>query len=233
MDSLKKTARLAGLLYLLMGIPAWFSLMYVPGKLIVRGNAAATAGNLLANEGMFRLAVVATLVSTILFMGLAYLLYRLFEDVDRKLSSFLLVLVLVQIPIAFLNEVSSLATMKMLRGSDFLAVFSTPQRQAVSLFFLNLHSQGIHVSEIFWGLWLLPFGLLVYKSGFIPRVLGVWLLINGAAYVALSLTGLLSPERYSGVFRAAFPLLMGELAIQLWLLIVGARPKPSVAAAAA
>jgi hypothetical protein len=231
-NSLKRNARLAGVLYLLMGIPAWFSLLYIPGRLLVRGNAPATAANLLANEGLFRLAVAAALLSTVMFLFLALVLYRLFGEVSRNLSLLLLILVLVQVPMGFLNEVSSLAAMKALHGSEYLSVFSGPQRQALSLFLLTAHSQGIYVSEVFWGLWLIPFGLLVHRCGFIPRALGIWLLVNGAGYVALSLIGVLAPDLYSTAFRDAFPLLLGELAIQLWLLVVGARPRAAAVAAA-
>jgi hypothetical protein len=231
MDSIKKTARLAGLLYVLLGIPAYFSLMYLPKKLIVSGNAAATAARIRGSEALFRLGIVGGLVSMVGFLFLALVLFRLFEEVNRKQAFLLLIFVLVQVPIAFLNEVSSLGALKLLGNADFLSVFGAPQREALAMLFLNLHSQGIFVSEIFWGLWLFPFGVLVCQSGFIPRALGIWLLINGGAYVALSFTALLSPQAYTAAFRAAFPLLLGELAIQLWLLIVGARLRPPVAQA--
>jgi Domain of unknown function (DUF4386) len=231
MSSTRKTARFAGVLYFLMGIPAFFSLMYVPGKLIVRGDATATVANISASEWLFRLGIMSTLLSVVLFMFLALVLYRLFEEVNRQHSTILVILVLVQVPMAFLNEVSSLAALLLVRGAGFPAVFDKPKLDALAMLFLNLHHQGLVVSEIFWGLWLFPFGLLVYRSGFIPRILGAFLIVNGLAYLAISLTGLLAPRYYSAVFRAAFPALLGELAIQLWLVIVGARRWPPDAAA--
>ena len=225
MSSIKSTARVAGVLYLVLGIVGWFCLMYVPGKLIVRGDAAATAANLAASPGLFRAGIVAGLASVILYMVLALVLYRLFEGVSRFQAAALLTLVLLQAPLAFANEVSSLGALVVARGPDFLSVFDKPQRDALVMLLLNLDTQGTFVSEIFWGLWLFPFGLLVYRSGFLPRVLGVWLLVNGAAYLALSLFGLLAPELYPTAFQWSFPFLLGEPAIMLWLTIVGARPR--------
>lgn len=231
MGSIKTTARAAGLLYLVLAILGWFSLMYVPGRVIVRGDAAATAANLQAFEPLFRLGIAVGLVSTVSFMLLAWLFYRLFEGVSRLQASLLVILVLVQAPISFVNEVSSLGALLAARGADFLAVFDEPQRDALAMLLLKLHTHGIFVSEVFWGLWLLPFGALVYRSGFLPRVLGVWLLVNGVAYVVLSLIGVLSPASYPSAFQWAFPALLGEVAITLWLVLVGARPRAPMPAA--
>jgi hypothetical protein len=117
------------------------------------------------------------------------------------------------------------------RGADFLSVFDKPQRDALAMLFLRLHHQEIVGAEILWGLWLLPLGMLVYKSRFLPRFLGVWLIINGFAYVIISLTGLLLPQYYSTVFNRAGPALLGEMALMLWLVIKGAKP-PVLAAGA-
>jgi hypothetical protein len=233
MDSPKKMARVAGLLYLLLVLIAPISLMYVPGKLIVRGNATTTANNILASQSLFRVGILSGLVSAVVFIFLGFALYRLLEGVNRKHASLMLILVLCQVPIAFLNEVNSLAALLMVRGSDSLSLFDTPQRDALAMLFLNLHGQGIIVSEIFWGLWLFPFGLLVFRSGFLPRILGIWLVLNGCAYLTMSFTGLLLPQYQKMVSNIVFPVLLGEMAIMLWLLIVGARPKPLAVSASA
>jgi uncharacterized membrane protein len=143
----------------------------------------------------------------------------------------MVILVLVQVPITFLNALNEIATLTLLRGADLLSVFEKPQREALAMLFFNLHNQGILVSEIFWGLWLIPLGLLVFRSGFLPRFLGVWLVINGFAYMTISLTGLLLPQYLKMVTNFAFPALLGEMAIMLWLLIMGAKPKPLVESA--
>ena len=226
MSSTKKTARAAGLLYLLLGIPAAFSLTYLPGKLIVQGNATATAANILASESLFRLGIASQLIAAIISIFLALALYRLLKSVSQQRASLLVILVLIQVPITFLNEVSSLAALMLVRGADFLSVFAKPQRDALAMMFINLHDQGVIASQIFWGLWLFPFGLLVFRSGFLPRFLGVWLLLNGFAYVALSFTGLLLPPYYKTVFNASLPVLLGGMMVALWLLIVGAKEQP-------
>lgn len=224
MNPTKRTARVAGLLYLLLTVTGFFSLMYVPGKLIVRGNAAATAANILASESLFRLGVASDLVAGTVFIFLALALYRLLKGVNQQHASLMVILVFVQVPLGFLNELNNLATLLLVRGADFLSVFDKPQRDALAMLFLRLHSQGAIVSQIFWGLWLLPFGVLVFRSGFLPRILGAWLIVNCFAYLAMSFTGLLLPQHYDMVFRIATPFLLGEAAIMLWLLIMGAKP---------
>ena len=231
-----KTARVAGALYLSMVVTGPFSLIYLPNKLIVRGNAAATAGKVLASEMLFRLGIVADLVGAVLFILLAMALYRLFSGVNKTHASLLVVLVLVSATIGFVNVLSNIAALTLFRGADFLAVFDKPQRDALGMLFLRLHGQGNLINEIFWGLWLFPFGVLVMRSRFLPRILGVLLIVNGFAYLAISLTSLLFPDYGNLLFRAAMPALLGELWIMLWLLIKGAKvppPAPAVAAATA
>jgi hypothetical protein len=101
------------------------------------------------------------------------------------------------------------------------------------MMFLRLHGHGILVNEIFWGLWLLPFGLLVYRSGFLPRILGAWLILNCFAYLATSVTGLMWPQYEQTVSNWVFPVMFGELAIMLWLIIMGAKPRQPLATAVA
>jgi hypothetical protein len=139
--------------------------------------------------------------------------------------------VLIDAPLAFLSIGNQVATLTFLRDADFLTVFDKAQRAAVATLLINFDKQGILVSEIFWGLWLLPLGVLVYRSGFLPRFLAVWLFINGLAYLILSSTGLLVPQYYDAAFSLATPVLMGEVALMLWLLIVGVRVQPSAVAA--
>jgi len=229
MHPTKKDARVAGLLYLLMAIPGPFSLMYVPNKLIVSGNAAATANNILAHEMLFRLGVLGIVVSGVVFLLLALALYRLFSGVNKAQASLLVVFVAVSVTISYLVELNQIEALLLLRGGDFLAVFDKPQREALALLFVKLHGQGITINEMFWGLWLLPFGWLVIKSGFLPRILGAWLIVNGLAYMAISFAGLLFPPYGAVIFDSVFPILLGELAIMFWLLIRGIKENPAAA----
>jgi hypothetical protein len=232
MESTDKAARVAGAIYLSMVLVGPFSLMYVPGKLIVRGNATATAANILAHETLFSFGIVADMIGAVLFIGLGIALYRLLGRVNKTQASMMVAFVLVSAAVGFMNTLNNVAALTLLRGgADFLAVFDKPHRDALAMLFLRLNSRGNIINEIFWGLWLLPFGLLVMRSRFLPRILGIWLIVNGFAYVALSFTGLLLPQYYDVAFRSAFPALLGEVAIMLWLLIKGARVQPSGAPA--
>src|SRR5229473_2803818 len=219
MHPLKKAARIAGAIYLSLVLVAPFSMLYVPGKLIVRGNATATADNILAHETMFRLSIFGDLIGQVIFICLGIALYRLLSNVNKTWAALLVAFVLVSAAVGFLNTLNNIAAVTLFRGADFLAVFDKPQRDALAYLFVRLHSQGILINEIFWGLWLFPFGLLVFRSGFLPRFIGVWLMINCFGYVALCVIALLARDYYDVAFRWAQPILFGELAIMLWLLI--------------
>jgi hypothetical protein len=222
-----KAARTAGAVYLSMVLTAPYSLIYVPGKLIVRENAAATADNILAHETMFRLSILGDLVGQVIFICLAMALYRLLSGTNKAWAGLMVALVLVSAAVGFLNTLNNIAALLLFCGADFLAVFDKGQRDALGMLFIRLHTHGIFIDEIFWGLWLFPFGLLVFRSGFLPRFLGVWLMINCFGYLVLSVTALFFPAYYGAAFRYSQPVLFGELAIMLWLLIKGAKvPTP-------
>jgi hypothetical protein len=228
MHPLKKAARIAGAIYLSMVVTGPFSLIYVPNKLIVRGNAVATAANILDHETMFRLSILAELVGQVIFICLAIALYRLLSSVNKIWAALMVAFVLVSAAVGFFNTINDIAALILFRGADFLAVFDKPQRDALGMLFIRLHSHGIFIDEMFWGLWLFPFGLLVFRSGFLPRFIGVWLMINCFGYVALSITALFFPAYYEAAFNWSQPVLFGELAIMLWLLIKGAKvPTPA------
>src|SRR5712691_5587549 len=197
MNSTKKQARVAGFLYLLLGVTAPIGLMYVPGRLIVPGDATATADHLRASESLLRIGSELFHQTIGIFLVLA--LYRLFKGVSETHARLVVILgALVSVPIMFLNVLNEIAAAILVSGADFLSVFDKRQLDALAFLFLRLHGQGIMVAAIFWGLWLFPFGMLVIRSGFIPRVLGVLLLIAGSAYVVNSFTSLLLP-RYAHV----------------------------------
>src|SRR5437867_13359756 len=159
MHPLKKTARIAGAIYLTMVFTAPFSLIYVPSKLIVRGNAAATADNILAHETMFRLSIFGDLIGQVIFICLGVAFYRLLRDVNKTWALLLLSFVLVSAAVCFLNVINDIAALILFRGGEFLAVFDKPQRDALAMFFLRLYSYGQFIDELLWGLWLFPLGL--------------------------------------------------------------------------
>jgi hypothetical protein len=226
MNSTKKTARVAGLLYFLMSIPAPFSLIYIPSALIVSGDVAATANKIRASELLFRLAIVSRLISWTLFIFVGLALYDLFKGVSKKHASILLILVLVSVPISFLNELNQIAVLILLSGANFLSAFDPSYPNAVAMLFLKLYGEGLDLAQVFWGLWLFPFGVLVFRSGFLPRILGVLQIPAGFAYLAVTVTHLLFPSYGHIVSRFATVLQLGELPIMLWLLIMGAKDQP-------
>jgi hypothetical protein len=226
MSSTVNPGRFAGLLYVLTSIVGFFAMGYVPGKLIVHGNAAATATNIAASETLFRLGIAGDLIGQAGFIFVALALYDLLKGVNQRHASLMLGLIVVSVPIAFLNELNAIAALVLVRGADFLSIFDRPQRDALAMLFLNLHHYGFVVAEIFWGLWLFPLGLLVYRSRFLPRFLGVWLIVAGVAWVILSFTGVLLPQYQGKVDTFSKPAFFGEIAFMFWLLIKGAKPEP-------
>lgn len=224
MTSIGNPGRFAGLLYVLMSILGFFAMGYVPDKLIVHGNAALTANNVVTHEMLFRLGIAAQLIGQAGFIFVALALYDLLKGINRRHASLMVILIVVSIPIAFLNEMNSFAVLALTRGGDFMSIFDKPQRDALAMLFLNLHGRGLVVAEIFWGLWLFPLALLVYKSRFLPRLMGIWLALAGFAWVILSLTCTLLPQYQDRVNSYCQPAFFGEIALMLWLLIRGANP---------
>jgi hypothetical protein len=223
MKSLKKRARLAGLLYCAWALPQAFAMMYVSSQILVRGDAAATFENLLAKEFLFRISIFSDLVGGIIIVLLALVLYQLFHDVDEFAAKALVVFLIVQVPIVFMLESFNLTALMIAKG-EVLKALDPVQAQEWATFFLKLYKYGTVPLEVFWGLWLIPFGRLVYKSGFIPRILGVLLIVAGIAYVTDSFAGLLFPNIRPFIvpyLTACFA--AGELPIFFWLLIKGVK----------
>jgi hypothetical protein len=228
MNSTKKQARVAGLWYLLLGITAPIGLVYVPSKLIVSGDATATADRIRASASLLRIGIASELFHQVIGIFLVLALYRLFKAVNKRHAVLMVILgALVSVPIVFLNVLNEIAALVLVSGASFLSVFDKRQLDALAYLFLRLHRQGLEVAAIFWGLWLFPFGMLVIRSRFIPRVLGVLLMIAGVAYLASSFTSLVLPRYDHIVGQYAMILEIGELPIIFWLLIWGAKVKPS------
>ncbi len=226
--SLKKTARLAGLLYLLTAIIFPFGIIYVPAQIMVRGDVSATAHNILANEFLFRTGIVGNLVGQLIFVLLVLVLYRLLKQVNENQANLMRALVIVGVPMAFIGELFKVTSLMILKGG-ILESTDPGQMYDLVAILLKLSSYSTQMVQFYWGLWLIPFGYLVYRSGFIPRILGVLLILNGIAYILLCFTFLLFPDYLPIVGNIAMPfLLLGEIPILLWLLIVGVKVKPEI-----
>ncbi len=230
MNLIKNPGRRAGLLYLLlMGAP--LRLIYIPAKLFVPGDAAATANNIATHETLFRLGILAELFTGVAVIFLTLAFYDLFKPVNRKLAALVVILGgVLPAAINFANVWTDAAALTLARGgaglltargANVLSTFDQPQREALMMLSLHLHNQVVNAAQIFWGLWLLPLAILIYRSRFIPRFVAVWLTINGFAYVAMSLVSLLMPQYGRSVSNILFPALTGELVLMLWLLIGG------------
>lgn len=230
MDSPKTTARRAGVLYLLLALLGPINAFYIPGRFIVSGDAAATARNIVADPLTYRLGILSELVVDVIFLVLVLLLYQLLQNAGRQQARLMVILVSVGVALGLVNLLNQAMPLVLLSGADFLAAFTRPQLDALSLAFLKLRTIGAYLDFVFWGLWLFPFGVLVMRSGLFPRLLGVLLIVGCIAYVAQSLTGLAVPAYQPAVALVLLPFYaIGELAMIVWLLVKGAREQPLVA----
>jgi hypothetical protein len=223
-NSTRNPGRVAAYWYLLLMV-APLRLIYIPSKIFVDGNANATAANISAHALLFRMGMATDVMCGVVLIFLTLALYRVFQSVGQHLA--VLVVVLGGImpgTLYFVNVVNDAAALLLIRGADFLNVFSAAQRNALAMFFLRLHFQAVLADEMLWGMWLLPLAVLIYRSRFMPRWIGVWLFIDGLAWVVMSLAGLLVPQSYDAIYKYTTPAQFGELALMLWLLIKGARP---------
>jgi hypothetical protein len=230
MRATRNPGRVVGLWYLTLVLTGPLTLLYIPDKLFVLNDAAATAANIAAHQGLFKSGMLADLLGSVILIFLVLAFYRLFKDVDRQLARMLVITGgIMPATLMLVNFVNSAGALTVAQNPGFLSAFDQPQRDALVLLFVRLHEHQITAAEILWGLWLFPMGLLTYKSGFLPRFIGVWLVINGVAYILLSVSRLMTPDIAGRLFNYAQPALFGELAIMLWLLVKGARPTPNEA----
>lgn len=230
MTSTKRQARVAGILYLLACLTAPFSLIYLPRMLVVPGDATATADRVRASETLLRVGIANELIISIVLIFAVLAFYRLFRGVSEKHALAMLVLLLVSIPISLLSVLNESAALVLVSDADFLSVFDKHQLDALVLLFLRLHNQGLSIAAILWGLWLFPFGILAMRSGFIPRVLGFFMILAGVPYLVSAFTALVLPQ-YAYLSRFLMAFAFGELPMALWLVIWGARVRPTDALA--
>ena len=218
--------RVAGFWYLLLIVAGPLRLIYIPGKLFVRGNATATVENIAAHEMLFRLGIASDLAAAIILIFLVLAFYRLFVRVDPILAVLVVIFGgVMPALIYFVGVVDDFGVLMVVRRADFLSVFDQPQRDAMAMLFLKLRDSQNTAAEVLWGVWLFPLAALVYRSQFLPRFLGVWLAIGGLAYIALSITGTLWPQYQRIAFTISQPATLSEIALTLWLLIKGAKPQ--------
>jgi len=220
--SRKNTARLAGLLFLLWIVTGFYDMFYLSSRIDTRGDVATAVQNILSHEFLFRTGIFMGLITSTLWVFMILVFYRLFKSVNERQAKLLVALVIVQIPVGLMMAAFDITSLMILKG-NVLNSFELIQRQELAMLFLKLSDYSVIALELFWGLWLFPLGILTYRSRFLPRFLGVWLLINGVVYVVLSFTSVVLPHYKDAVFMYTMPAMFGELVFMLWLLIKGAR----------
>jgi hypothetical protein len=219
-----RDARAAGGLYLVAILVGFVTLRYLPDMLIKSGDALGTAHNLAEHEFLLRLAVVGDFVAGVVWLFVVLALYRLLKGVDRTQASLMVILgAFMQVPLYVVNAANYIATLLLVSDPTFLTALSSAVWAALAMLFLILHLYVLLASLLFGGLWLFPFGALVLKSRFLPRLLGAWLLVDGFAWLAICSCGFLTPQYSRAVGKLTAPFLLGEIAIALWLLIMGSR----------
>ncbi|UXI68933.1 DUF4386 domain-containing protein [Tahibacter amnicola] len=232
MDTIKRNARTAALLYLLLVLVAPIRLVYVPSQLFVSGDMATTAANIMAHPGLFRLGILTDLFCATLEVFLTLALFRLFKDVDRRSAVLMAVLGLMPVPLYFVNVFNDVAVAHLLLGAS-PAGFTAEQVMSLVRLAMTLHDAGINMLQIFWGAWLFPLAALAAKSRLVPRFAAGWLFVNGVAYLALSVTGLVAPSWNGTVSLAAVPAQLGEVVFVVCLLWCGIRGHRATSAPAA
>ncbi len=213
-----KTARTTGFLYMLMIPLGIFGMLYVPKTLFVPGDMAATVNNILANQTLFRTSIVIALLTQIVQIFVVLYMYKVLKPVNKNHAVLMVVFILVAVPIAMLNELNQFAVLLLLNGADFLTFFTSEQIRTLIALFLDLHQAGIFIAQIFWGLWLFPMGYLVFKSGFLPKIIGALLIVACFGYLVDSFIFFFVPD--FGITFSEFTFL-GEMLITFWLLIKG------------
>jgi hypothetical protein len=225
MDSNNKTARLAGLLYLISVVTGIFSLIYVPSHIYVHGDVSATVNNLISSESLFRLGIAVSSISYVDFLILPLVLYKLLSPVNGNLAVLMVAFAVICIPIDFVAIANQLDILSLLDDEKYRQVFTPDQLNARVMLLLDASHNKVLLSEIFWGLWLLPLGYLVFKSGFLPRILGIGLMMGCFSYLIIFFGETLFPH-YTIPGFVMWPASFGEIGICLWLLIMGARKAP-------
>lgn len=229
MTSTKQTARLAGLIYLGVVLTGIASMMVIPKQLFAWDNAALTYSNIVSDQLTFRIGIVSYLTCYIFFTFLPFCLYKFLAPVSLKHAKYMLALALPSVPVAFANSQHLFDVLSLLSGEEYLGVLSREQLQLQVLLYLHQYDKGQLVISVFSGLWLFPFGYLVFRSGFIPKILGVFLMTGCFSYL-INFLGFSFMPNYPEMgiaFYVHLPASTGEIGICLWLLIVGVKRRSS------
>ena len=215
-------ARLGGVLYLYIIVAGVFAELFVRSKLVIPGDAAATAGNILANESLFRIGFSGELLHLSFDVAVAVILYALFRPVDRNIALLAAFMRLACDLVLAIASLSHFAALRLLAGSDYLAAVPVEQLQAFALLAMKLHADGYAISLVFFGFACLALGYLIIRSGFFPRAIGALMAVAGVCYLVNSFAHALNPTFAATLFPALFvPIFVAELSLALWLTVKG------------
>ena len=221
-QSPRKTARMAGLFYLIFILTTVLA-TYIRSQFIVSGDAATTANNILASQGLFRVGFVTELVSAVFFLLAAWSLYVLLKPVNKNLALLFLLLNLGGVAVECINVLNLYAALQFLSGANYLTAFQTGQLQAMAMSYLNLYTNGFLIAQIFFSAWLLPLGYLVYKSRFLPKFLGLLLILDFFGNMSWFLQGFLLPNYGILAYPGNVISFIAEISLTLWLLIMAVK----------
>ena len=219
--SQRKVARIAGFLYLIVAVCGGFANFFARVNLIVPGDAAATVKNITASESLFRIGLVSDLVAQTFFLLLILALYKLLKPVNKNYAVLMVTFAVIGVPIACVNLVNQYAVLLLLSGADYLTVFEANQLNSLVMLFLNLHDVGYSIAHVFFGLWLLPLGFLVFKSGFLPKFFGIMLMLATFGYLTGILINFLFPDYAALIEPVYIQPAIAEITFCLWLLLRG------------
>jgi len=224
MNTNKKTARMAGFLYLIYMVISIFANVLGRSKLIVLGDAATTAGNIMASALQFRIGFVIDLVSAVFFLLTAWALYVLLKPVNKNLALLFLLLNLGGVAVWCFSDLFLIASQLLLNGANYLKVFQADQLQALAMVSLNIYKNGFSgIAQIFFSAWLFPLGYLVFKSGYLPRILGIILMVECFGWLLFPIQFFFFPGNPVLTTLSSAVGVIGEFSLMLWLLIIGAK----------
>lgn len=223
MTSRNNTARVAGILYLMMIIGGIISLAYIPSQLIVQESASKTFENITNSEFLFRIGIVSGIITFLIHILLPLVLYKLFHGINKFQANLMVIFSLISVTIYFVNVLNKFSILTLINKTDYLEKLGETQVQTQVMFHIDSYNNGIQISQIFWGLWLFPFGYLVYKSGFLPKLLGILLMTGCFGYLILFFGRFLYSDFNNTIISeyVSYPATLGEFGICLWLLIMG------------
>lgn len=216
----KKTARIAGLFFLLMVVSGLFAEVFFRQKLMGSNDLSVTAGNILTNSFLYRIGITSDLLMALSYLLTALALFKLLSSADKNMAGAMVVFATAGSVLLMFNVLLEIAPLYILSGNDYLSAFSSSQRESLAMLFYTLYQHGYMIGQIFFALWVLPLGILIYKSGFIPKVFGILFVIETVFALTAVMVHFLMPSATIETILM-LPMMVAEFAFLFYLLIRG------------